>query len=156
MDHTPLHIRDAVPADLPALLDLYRHLAPDDKPPSRALAGEIFTRFSALEGSAILLGETEGRLVSSCTLAIIPNLTRGGRPYGLIENVVTHGDFRNRGFGKAMLDAASDKAWGAGCYKIMLLTGSQRPKTLAFYRKARFEQSKTGFQKRRLPPRPET
>jgi hypothetical protein len=38
----------------------------------------------------------------------------------------------------------------------MLLTGSENPATHAFYRAAGFEQSKTGFQVRRLAKRPET
>jgi len=35
------------------------------------------------------------------------------------------------------------------------MTGSQKPSTLAFYEAAGFEQSKTGFQARRLPARAE-
>ena len=35
----------------------------------------------------------------------------------------------------------------------MLLTGSKNPATLRFYEDAGFEQSKTGFQARRLPVR---
>lgn len=42
-------------------------------------------------------------------------------------------------------------AWEAGCYKVMLMTGSKRPETLRFYADAGFEQSKTGFQIRRPP-----
>jgi hypothetical protein len=37
----------------------------------------------------------------------------------------------------------------------MLMTGSKKPSTLAFYASAGFEQSKTGFQVRRLPTRVE-
>jgi GNAT superfamily N-acetyltransferase len=90
-------------------------------------------------------------LTSSCTLVVIPNLTRSGQPYGLIENVVTHSTYRGRGFGKQILQAAVEAAWKADCYKVMLMTGSKRPSTLAFYAAAGFEQNKTGFQIRRLP-----
>jgi len=107
------------------------------------------------EGSVILIGLVGTELATSCTLAVIPNLTRGGAPYALIENVVTHAEHRSRGFGKAILEAAIGRAWDAGCYKVMLMTGSKRPWTLAFYEAAGFEPSKTGFQIRRHPVRSE-
>ncbi len=84
---------------------------------------------------------------------VIPNLTRGGTPYALIENMVTHADWRKRGFGSAILKAATERAWEEGCYKVMLMTGSKNPATLAFYAAAGFEQTKTGFQIRRHPQR---
>jgi predicted GNAT family acetyltransferase len=86
--------------------------------------------------------------VASCTLVVIPNLTRGGRPYALIENVVTRADQRNYGFGSAILKAATERAWDQNCYKVMLMTGSKNPATLNFYKSAGFEQTKTGFQMR--------
>ncbi|MGE4327903.1 MAG: GNAT family N-acetyltransferase [Pseudodonghicola sp.] len=148
-----LQIRSADHDDLEALLDLYRHLDADDTRATPPQAVESFTRFLRYPGSAIFLGEVDGLLACSCTLVIIPNLTRGGRPYGLIENVVTDPACRQRGYGKAILDAATEAAWREGCYKVMLMTGSKTPATLAFYAGAGFEQSKTGFQKRRLPAR---
>jgi len=150
-----LRIRRATHDDLPALLDLYQHLAPGDDRPAQDAAAQILDRLMAYAGSCILIGEAGPVLAATCTLVVIPNLTHGGTPYGLIENVVTHGDCRNRGYGKRMLDAASDAAWQAGCYKVMLMTGSKKPETLNFYRSAGFEQSKTGFQKRRISVREE-
>jgi ribosomal protein S18 acetylase RimI-like enzyme len=96
------------------------------------------------------------RQIASCTLVAIPNLTRGGQPYGLIENIVTHTQHRDRGYGKQVLRAAVMAAWEADCYKVMLMTGSKDLATLAFYTSAGFEQSKTGFQVRRLPARAQT
>jgi hypothetical protein len=46
-------------------------------------------------------------------------------------------------------------AWQVDCYKVMLMTGSKRTSTLAFYTSAGFEQNKTGFQIRCLAPRAE-
>ena len=142
-------VRDATANDLERLLELYVHLTPNNRPIGLDKAEQIFGAFLRYEGSAILLGESEGVLVSSCTLAVIPNLTRIGRPYALVENVVTHEAYRRRGYGKAMLDAASEKAWAQDCYKVMLMTGNSDEATLKFYEHAGFEQSKTGFQKRR-------
>lgn len=156
MVESNLSIKHATKADIPRLLDLYQHLIPGDDRPGDALAGEAFARFLTYAGSAIFLGEVYGVLVASCALVVVPNLTRGAKPYGLIENVVTHSDHRQRGYGRQILDAASDAAWSSGCYKVMLLTGSKEPGTLHFYLTAGFEQSKTGFQKRRIPVRSET
>jgi GNAT superfamily N-acetyltransferase len=151
-----LSIRVATEQDAAALQDLYLHLSEDNSRCSEAVAQGIITKLGLYEGSAILIGDVDGNMVSSCTVVVIPNLTRGGMPYAVIENVVTHGDHRGKGYGKAMLDAASDRAWLYGCYKVMLSTGSKKPSTLAFYEDAGFEQSKTGFQKRRFPKRVES
>jgi GNAT superfamily N-acetyltransferase len=104
-------------------------------------------------GSSILIGIRVDIIVATCTLIVIPNLTRGGAPYALIENVVTDVQHRKRGYGKLILDAAKAAAWRHGCYKVMLLTGSKDPATLRFYEEVGFEQTKTGFQARRIPPR---
>ncbi|WP_066817712.1 GNAT family N-acetyltransferase [Frigidibacter mobilis] len=155
MAESILRIRRATGSDIPRLLDLYQHLIPGDDRPDDASASEAFARFLLYPGSAIFLGELHGVLVASCALAVVPNLTRGAKPFGIIENVVTHSDYRQHGYGRQILDAASGAAWSEGCYKVMLLTGSKEPATLNFYLRAGFEQSKTGFQKRRIPVRSE-
>jgi GNAT superfamily N-acetyltransferase len=65
-------------------------------------------------------GFTDRKLVSSCALTIIPSLTRGCRPYGVIEHVVTHSDFRRKGYGRSVLNHALSYAWSQRCYKVML------------------------------------
>ncbi len=148
-------VRAAERDDLPALLELYRHLVADDPELSLCEATERWERISRYEGSAIYIATRENRLVSTCTLIVVPNLTRGGAPYALIENVVTHAEHRGNGHGRAVLRAAIDAAWKQGCYKVMLLTGSRNPTTLGFYESVGFEQTKTGFETRRLPRRGE-
>lgn len=94
----------------------------------------------------VFVGELDGRIVTTCVLALVRNLTRGARPFGVIENVVTDAAHRRQGHGIAMLRHALGCAWEAGCYKVMLLTGSRREETLAFYEKAGFRRGvKTGF-----------
>ena len=145
-----LLIRPAQQDDLQDLLDLYHHLDAQDARCAVNEAVAVFERFLLYLGSAILIGLIKGELIASCTVIVVPNLTRGGTPYALIENVVTHAGYRNRGFGKAILKAAVERAWGEGCYKAMLMTGSKTASTIVFYEAAGFEQTKTGFQTRRL------
>jgi GNAT superfamily N-acetyltransferase len=93
-----------------------------------------------------LVVEDDGLIVSSCTLMIIANLTRGGRPFGFIENVVTHEKYRNRGYGTSILHRAVEIARENNCYKVMLLTGRKEESVLRFYEHAGFEKGiKTGF-----------
>ena len=146
-------IRAAQPSDLEGLLALYQHLNPSDEKISLELAASRLDDINRLPGSAVLLGLLGEVLFASCTLIVIPNLTRGGKPYALIENVVTDARYRGRGYGTRLLHAAVQAAWSADCYKVMLLTGSKQPSTLRFYESAGFEQSKTGFQMRRLTAR---
>lgn len=77
---------------------------------------------------------------------IVKNLTRGLRPYGLIENVVTHKDYRKKGYGRRVLHRAIEIAKEKNCYKIMLMTSSKSEDILRFYEKADFTKGvKTGF-----------
>jgi GNAT superfamily N-acetyltransferase len=146
MDISPT-IRKIRQDELPSLLSLYRHLHPSD--PELAVTTDVehlWRRIFADSQSHYLVADVAGKIVSSCTLAIILNLTRGARPYGLIENVVTHPDFRRRGIGTRILQSALELAWEHDCYKVMLLTGRKDEATLRFYQQAGFEAGvKTGL-----------
>ncbi len=52
----------------------------------------------------MIVNEIEGQIVSSCVCVIIPNLTRKVRPYAFVENVVTHVDYRGKGYAGECLD----------------------------------------------------
>jgi len=54
---------------------------------------------------------------------IVPNLSRGVRPYAIIENVGTLDTHRRQGLGALVVRAAIARCWEAGCYKIMLASG---------------------------------
>ncbi len=103
MNAMTLDIRTATSSDLAQLLELYRHLNPDDVPASITDARAIFAQFTSQPGNIIFAGFIGDALVTSCTLITIPNLTRRGTPYALIENVVTHEGHRGVGYGQAVL-----------------------------------------------------
>jgi GNAT superfamily N-acetyltransferase len=146
-EETMIVIRLAESADLSGLLDLYRHLNPNDVPPPEPFVlDQLWASMLAQPGLKCIVAAADGVLVASCCLAIIPNLTRGGRPYAIIENVVTHANSRRQGLGTAIMKRALALAWEANCYKAMLLTGSRRPETLRFYEQCGFRSGeKTGF-----------
>lgn len=136
--------------ELKSLLSLYKYLIPDD------LELEVDYKVEELWDEILndpnlfyIVIEENGKIVSSCTLAVIKNLTRSARPYGLIENVVTHPDYRNKGYGTAVLNKAVEICQYKGCYKVMLLTSSKDESILKFYKNAGFDcDEKTGFIKR--------
>ncbi|MBB5573204.1 MULTISPECIES: GNAT family N-acetyltransferase [Rhizobium] len=142
-------IRPAATGDLLALLALYRHLNHDDPDMDLGFAEDRFAAILAHPGMTIFVAFEGNLAVSSITLVVIPNLTRRGASYALIENVVTHADHRQRGHARALIKTAIATAWEKNCYKVMLLTGSKEPATLRFYAKCGFTQDKTGFQIRR-------
>jgi GNAT superfamily N-acetyltransferase len=139
-------IRKARESDLQAMAELCRQLNPADPRPPEEKLNEAWGAMLANPGMHCLVAEVEGRAVSTCTMTIVPNLTRNARPYAFIENVVTLESHRKRGIGSAVMKAALDVAWGAGCYKVMLMTGSVRQGIHHFYEQAGFDrQEKIAF-----------
>ncbi|HEY4248227.1 MAG TPA: GNAT family N-acetyltransferase [Lacunisphaera sp.] len=134
--------------ELPGLLGLYAILHPDDpivdaKTPE---VRQLWQRILADPNLRYYVAEQDGKVISTCTLTIIPNLTRRLRPYGVIENVVTNPAYRKRGFATEVLRFALDDAWLNGCYKVMLASGSKEEATWRFYEKAGFARDvKTSF-----------
>lgn len=142
-------IRPAVRGDLPGLMTLYRQLNPTDPVLDEASAEKRFSAILAQPGMTVFIGFAGDVGAATVTLVVVPNLTRNGASYALIENVVTHADHRRRGYARAVIGHAIADAWNAGCYKVMLLTGSKNPATLRFYENCGFAQDKTGYQIRR-------
>jgi GNAT superfamily N-acetyltransferase len=134
--------------ELDALLALYTHLHSSDEPlPDASVAQAVWQELQATPLCKYFGGYLGATLVSSCTITVIPNLTRRCKPYGVIENVVTHANHRNQGYGKAILAHALSHAWSVGCYKVMLLTGRKDEATFRFYESAGFDRyAKQAFQ----------
>lgn len=131
-------IREANRDDLGDLLRLYRSLHASDEPVTLEHAQSTLDRIVADQGVMLFVAESGGRFVASCVLNVCPNLTRGCRPYAVIENVVTDESLRRCGFGKQIVQHALDQAWSRGCYKVMLLTGRSDPGVHQFYESCGF------------------
>ena len=139
-------VREANREDLYALLELYLFLHEDSIPEPGEQLERIWEQIIEDRNHHLIVNEIDGRIVSSCVCVIIPNLTRNVRPYAFVENVVTHADYRGKGYARECLDYAKSLAEQENCYKMMLLTGSKMADTLRFYEKAGYNSSdKTAF-----------
>ncbi|MCI5065659.1 GNAT family N-acetyltransferase [bacterium] len=139
-----LSFREVVSADLPQILELYHHLHESEPVlTENAKIAAIWNQIlhdSRLHCFVAVLGTT---IVGSCTLDIIPNLTRGARSFGVLQNVVTDQHYRGRGIGRQLNQHALDFAWSQNCYQVLVQTG--RPEAITFYEKLGFRRDKIGL-----------
>lgn len=139
-------IRTAGVDDFEAIAGLYGQLNRDDPPVSGAAFVRVFEQILGREGLDLLVLELDDSIVGTTYLNVMPNLSRGGHPYAVIENVVIAEHRRGEGLGRRLMDATLTRAWAAGCYKAMLQTGSRNPTTHAFYRACGFaDDAKTAY-----------
>ena len=139
-------IREISEKDFDGLLRLYMQLHDNPFPEKDDRVLGVWKDILNDKNHHIIVAEENGVIVSSCVCVIIPNLTRGQRPYAFIENVVTHTNHRGNGYATACLNYAKELAVKADCYKMMLLTGSKSESTLNFYKQAGYNcTDKTAF-----------
>ena len=133
-----MQIRRAKKSDFDAVLDLMQQLNPAD--PGQAISlSEAFDTITDSDNLLLLVAEIDNRLAGSVYLNLIPNITRGGKPYALIENVITDSAWRRQGIGRALMEHALELAAKHGCYKVMLMSGRKESATHAFYRGCGFD-----------------
>lgn len=139
-------VREVTKDDLYALLELYLFLHEQCIPEQNEHLEKTWTQILQDKSHHLIVNEIDGKIVSSCVCVIIPNLTRNVRPYAFVENVVTHADYRKKGYARECLDYAKKIAQQENCYKIMLLSGSKKAETLHFYEEVGYNSSdKTAF-----------
>ena len=151
-----MKIRRALESDYEAAVGLYAQF---NNRIAGAAGSEGLTHWRALlnhPGTTVFVAESEGRLAGTAALHILPNMTYAGRPYALIENVITARDHQRKGVGRKVMEAAIAAAWSENVYKIMLLTGRDRKDggVKGFYESLGFTaDEKYGMTLRRVPQR---
>jgi hypothetical protein len=105
-------IRSADRDDFGAISRLYAQLNVDDPPVAGPRLVEVFEQILDRDGLDILLLEVDGEVLGATYLNVIPNLSRGGQPYAVIENVVIAAiaGARSR---PPLMDATLERAWAA-------------------------------------------
>ena len=139
-------VREIKKDELSQLLELYLHLHEDSIPEMTEHLRNTWDTICIDKNHHIIVKAIDNKIVASCVCVIIPNLTRSVRPYAFVENVVTHADYRGKGYATDCLNFARDIAKNENCYKMMLLTGCKDENTLRFYSRAGYNSSdKTAF-----------
>ena len=148
-----VHYRKLTVDDYMDALALYNELHSEASVISGAWVEDRFAQILHHDGTTIFGAVFDGAVVSMATLHILPNMTYDGRPYCLIENVITHHADQGQGYGRGVIEQAVKTAWDARAYKIMLLSGKSND-AKGFYEKCGFrEDEKHGMVLRRTPLR---
>ncbi|MBO5574829.1 MAG: GNAT family N-acetyltransferase [Ruminococcus sp.] len=139
-------IREIAEKDFDGLLRLYMQLHDNPFPEKNDRVLGVWKSILDDKNHHLIVAEENGEIIASCVCVVIPNLTRGQRPYAFIENVITDKDHRKKGYATACLNFAREIAVRENCYKMMLLTGSKEKSTLDFYEQAGYNRNdKTAF-----------
>jgi len=128
-----LRARRAEAGDLDALLALFRVSEVSAHAEPREQAERIWTETLAQDSVAVFVSARDGMILATCMLISAPNLLRGGRRHGFLENVVTHPDYRGRGHGRAVVAAALAEAWRQHCHHVLMQSGRTDPRVHRFY-----------------------
>lgn len=138
--------REACPGDFEQIIRLYRQLQPDDPVLKDGSDAAAFQQILGSPALYLFVLELDEVVVATTYLNVIPNITRSASPYAIIENVVVEETRRGTGLGRQIMAGTLQAAWDAGCYKAMLMTGSRKPATHAFYRACGFSaDAKTAY-----------
>lgn len=144
----PARIRPADVEDLGALRALLEELHSEPDPWDDARAAAALEAIVRDPRRRLLVAEVDdGEPVGTVDVVVVPNLTRGARPYAVIENVVVARRFRRRGIGRALLDAAVEHARAEGCYKLQLISAARRGEAHALYAAAGFSDAFQGYRR---------
>ena len=146
---TAVHVREAQAGDLPRIVELLAQLYDDPAQEDYAAARDRYERaFAAISGDpkqTLLVAEADGHVDGSLVVVVVPNLTRRGRPYAIVENVVVDASARGQHIGERLMQRAIDVARGAGCYKLALMSRRHRTEAHRFYERLGFVDAHKGY-----------
>jgi len=148
-----LSIRQAVEADVPRIIELYRELvithadAEHSAAPSPEIYRKVLRQINEMPGHELLVAARDGEILGTLVMLTVPNLSHQGLPWTLVENMVVAREHRNQGIGGELLRYAIKRAEEAGCYRIILTSHQDRTDAHRFYRSLGLEGSSIGFRR---------
>ena len=134
------NVRVAAHADRGAALELVRGLLTElgaTPPPLQDYAPTYDRIISDETVGFISLGESDGRVVSVCTVSYLDALRTLGR-YAIIQEMFVEPEHRSTGVGMEALKFALDHAVANGCQTVELGTPYHGDRQIQFYERAGF------------------
>ena len=131
-----LTLRDALPADVPLILDYIRGLAEYERAPEKAVATEAdLLKFGFGEHPLIhvVLAEWEGR-PAGFALWFFNFSTWDGKPGLYLEDLFVPPEFRGHGIGKALLQRLAKIALEQGCTRYVWQVLDWNTPSIEFYK----------------------
>ena len=143
-------IRDAVAADLPAIVTLYADdpLGATREQPREPLPESYRAAFAAIEADPrhrLVVVEDDGKIVGTLQLSFLPHLVRGGGERAQIEAVRVAASQRGAGLGRRLLQWAVEQARARNCALVQLTTDASRDDARRFYESLGFQATHTGM-----------
>lgn len=133
---TGLSIREAMVADLPAMLSLYAQPGYDDgKKLSLEEAERLLRKSEQYPFYKFFVAVDQDSVVGTYAILVMDNIGHVGTPSAVVESVAVDPSRQGGGVGKAMMDHAMMIARDRGCYKLALSSSVKRVRAHAFYEK---------------------
>lgn len=143
-------IRIAAPDDLEAILALTAEdsIRPFEEPAAPTdRQGAALAEIIADPVHDLLVGELDGRLVTTAHVSWLRVLMYDGGLICQVESVRTAGDVRGRGIGRQLMEHIEAEARRRGAARIQLTSNKQRLRAHAFYAGLGYEASHIGMKK---------
>lgn len=115
--------------DTAAIAALMQELSPENGLLSPRAINEVIK--SPEYVTWVVRDKMTGMIVGAATLTIVQTLSTYNKPYGIIDDVVVHGDYRGYSLGRLLTEALIGSAKTLGLKKIILSSNPDNPKRAA-------------------------
>lgn len=145
---TDVVIRRATATDIPGIVGMLvddeigtSRESPDDLTPYQA----AFEVIDADPNQLLVVAESNGELVGTLQLTIIPGLSRKGASRGLVEAVRVAASARGTGLGTTLMEWSIEESRRRGCNLVQLTSDKARVDAHRFYNRLGFAPTHEGF-----------
>ena len=128
-------IRAVTEHDVSEVIVLLKQLSPYPVSPDPELLRTKIREIGTCDHVRVFGFENDGKIMGMCTVGRIKGISKGCRPFAVIENVVVHESVRRQGIGSQLVCHAISQAEEWRCYKVVLETGTKNEGKLHFYEK---------------------